>query len=201
MARTGRPRAPGFTAKEVIRAVPGLAYQTLSYWVRSGVVTPSVAQGKGKGTRRLFALPEVVALRAIVELRAAGISLQGLRKASRLLDRNRKASVHPLASHHLVIVPGRQRSDLAVEIVDNVGLHLESVVQSPGQRMMTSVILPLKALADDVRNITSLIVAERTAKRDEMRARKNAYDREFIRTQREKFRSVNANQRGERIAG
>ena len=69
-----------YTTGEAVR-LSGVRARTLDFWVRSGVLTPSVARADGKGTDRLFSLADIVALCGAEELRRAGVELRAARPA------------------------------------------------------------------------------------------------------------------------
>ncbi len=81
----------GFSAGRAAK-LSGVPYRTLDYWARSRFIAPSVAPAAGKGTQRLYSFRDLVALRVARELRAAGISLQSLRKGVRHLRKRRKGA-------------------------------------------------------------------------------------------------------------
>jgi DNA-binding transcriptional MerR regulator len=58
----------GYTAGEVSK-LTGIPYARLDYWARSGFLRPSVSGGNGKGSKRLYAFRDIVALRTARELR------------------------------------------------------------------------------------------------------------------------------------
>ncbi len=70
----------GFTTKQVA-AFTGLTIRQLTYFDITGLLSPSVQSAQGRGTYRLYAFRDVVALRLIAKLRHQGISLQAIRKA------------------------------------------------------------------------------------------------------------------------
>lgn len=63
-----------------------VSYRNLDYWARTGLVRSSVKQAAGKGTRRVYAFEDLVALRLVARLRQAGIPLQAIRRAVRYLQ-------------------------------------------------------------------------------------------------------------------
>lgn len=64
--------------------VSGLVYHRLDYAIRSGLFKPDVP-ANGKATNRAFSFRDLLALRAIRELRDAGVSLQAVRRVSEAL--------------------------------------------------------------------------------------------------------------------
>ena len=59
--------AYGITALEA-RDLAGVTYRQLDYWVRKGWVTPSLDPGRGKSSRRLFDVDDVVRLGVLCHL-------------------------------------------------------------------------------------------------------------------------------------
>jgi DNA-binding transcriptional MerR regulator len=70
----------GFRGPVVCKTV-GITYRQLDYWARTGLLTPSVRDADGSGSQRLYSFTDVVHLKIIKNLLAAGISLQQIRKA------------------------------------------------------------------------------------------------------------------------
>lgn len=62
-----------FSSGEAARAV-GISYRRLDYWARIGLVTPSVLDGAGKGTRRSYSFRDLLVLRVADLLRVVGSS-------------------------------------------------------------------------------------------------------------------------------
>jgi DNA-binding transcriptional MerR regulator len=70
----------GFSGPKVSNIV-GITYRQLDYWATKGIVTPSIANAKGSGSRRRYSFQDLVELRVIKKLLDAGISLPKIRKA------------------------------------------------------------------------------------------------------------------------
>ncbi|HEX9049283.1 MAG TPA: MerR family transcriptional regulator [Anaeromyxobacter sp.] len=75
----------GFGVAAVLR-LTNVSYRNLDYWARTGLVRSSVKQAAGKGSRRVYAFEDLVALRLVGRLRQAGIPLQAIRRAVRYLQ-------------------------------------------------------------------------------------------------------------------
>lgn len=90
-----------FGRKAVI-ALAGISKMQLEHWDRSGIIKPSVKAGAGKGTRREYSFPDLVALKVAKRLRQEGISLQKIRKALAWLRKNFPDGRQPLAALRLV---------------------------------------------------------------------------------------------------
>jgi predicted RNase H-like HicB family nuclease len=79
--------ASGYGARAVLELI-GISYRQLDYWARTGLVRSSVKQAAGRGTRRVYSFPDLVALRVVGQLREAGVSVQTIRKAVSYLKRH-----------------------------------------------------------------------------------------------------------------
>ena len=90
-----------YTAGEVCK-LTGISYAQLNHWARTGLVVPSLAQAAGRGSRRKYSWRDIVALRAVIHLRAGGLSLQALRKSAEYLRANLPEIERPLADLTLV---------------------------------------------------------------------------------------------------
>ncbi len=73
-------REDGFSGPQVCDLV-GVTYRQLDYWARTGLLTPSVAEATGSGSKRRYSYRNVVELKVIKQLLDAGISLQAARRA------------------------------------------------------------------------------------------------------------------------
>ena len=95
-------RKTGFGA-DAARRIAGISYRQLDYWDKTALVRPSVQHARGKGSRRVYAFEDLVELRVVARLLAAGISLPAVRKAVRYLREHFADVVRPLA--RLTLVP------------------------------------------------------------------------------------------------
>jgi DNA-binding transcriptional MerR regulator/predicted RNase H-like HicB family nuclease len=75
----------GFGVAAVLK-LTGISYRNLDYWARTALVRSSIRQARGKGSRRVYAFEDLVALRLVRKLREAGIPLQAIRRAVRYLQ-------------------------------------------------------------------------------------------------------------------
>jgi DNA-binding transcriptional MerR regulator len=69
-------------------ALAGMKPQTLDYWARTGLVTPSVRASTGRRIPRLWSIKDVVVVRAIKALRDAGCPLSKVRKVKQLVEQS-----------------------------------------------------------------------------------------------------------------
>lgn len=88
----------GYRGPSVCKIV-GISYRQLDYWATKGVVTPSIADAQGSGTRRLYSFGDIVELRVIKKLLDAGVSLPKIRRA---LEFVRSELKRPIADVTLV---------------------------------------------------------------------------------------------------
>jgi DNA-binding transcriptional MerR regulator/predicted RNase H-like HicB family nuclease len=93
----------GFGVSAVLR-LTGVSYRNLDYWASTGLVRSSIRPASGKGTRRVYAFEDLVALRLVRRLRQAGIPLQAIRRAVRYLQ----AHVDRPLSRLALIADGRR---------------------------------------------------------------------------------------------
>jgi len=66
----------------------GASSRQLGYWVRTGVLKPSGHNATGKGSKRRYTFPDIVAAMTIVQLRLYGCPLQKIRKAVKRLRKD-----------------------------------------------------------------------------------------------------------------
>jgi|GEM_PF-39139 len=88
-----------FRGPQVCKII-GITYRQLDYWARTDLLRPSVHDARGSGSQRLYSYTDLVQLKVIKRLIAAGVSPRATRKAIECL-RNSGAD---LASAKLVIV-------------------------------------------------------------------------------------------------
>ena len=130
-----KKRRPGRYYTGLASVLTGVGIQTIGYWARTGLITPSVRDSDGQAGRiRNWSYADLVALRTAKRLRESGIPLQAIRRVVAELRRNEKNDTHPLASKRLV-TDGR---DVFVVHGDK---ELVSVLRRPGQRAWTTVML------------------------------------------------------------
>ena len=72
-------------ATDMVSALTGASIRQLDHWARTGLLTPSGEQARGKGTKRRYTFMDVVAVKAVVALRDYGCPLQKIRTAVRYL--------------------------------------------------------------------------------------------------------------------
>src|SRR5438270_9127801 len=79
--------ARGFGARAVL-SLCGISYRQLDYWARTRLVGSSIRQAAGRGSRRVYSFPDLVALRVVARLLDAGVSLQAVRRAVEYLKQH-----------------------------------------------------------------------------------------------------------------
>ena len=104
----------------IVTGVTGINRKTLHYWVKTGLVGPSIEHGEGTGNYHQWSFRDIVELRVICSLREKGVSLQKLREVRELLHGN-----NPLAEW--LVIAGSED----VYLVS--GDRLLSLIQQPGQ--------------------------------------------------------------------
>ncbi len=70
----------GFSGPTVCR-LTGVTYRQLDYWARTGLVTPSITSATGSGSKRVYSYHDVLEVKVIKSLLAAGVSLARARQA------------------------------------------------------------------------------------------------------------------------
>ena len=125
---------------QVICRLAGIKKSTLDYWVRTGLVEPTVRAEPGHRIPRLWTLEDAVTARAIKGLRDAGCSVARLRKAKNVLRDDWRPM---LGSSHLYW----DGSDLF-----RIGewSDVESLLVNPGQQAFRMVTLPVDAWAEEL---------------------------------------------------
>ena len=111
---------------------------TLDYWVRTGLVRPSLRKSPGRRKTRLWSVQDAVVVRTIASLRASGAPLQRVRSAVKHLQQLWDG-LQP--DSHLVW----DGSD--IQYVTEWGA-VESMVVRPGQQVLQVVALPVGHWAD-----------------------------------------------------
>jgi DNA-binding transcriptional MerR regulator len=58
------PEQVGFSGRKTAEVV-GISYRQLDYWARTDLVTPSLAEARGSGSRRLYSYRDLLELKVI----------------------------------------------------------------------------------------------------------------------------------------
>jgi DNA-binding transcriptional MerR regulator len=96
--------APGYSPAQVAR-VTGLSTFMVDYLCRSGLVTPSGNDVRGRGRLRQYTFPDIVLLRVVAKLLGQGISVLRFRK-SFLSAKRRRANVRELLARKYLVTDG-----------------------------------------------------------------------------------------------
>jgi DNA-binding transcriptional MerR regulator len=123
---------PSGIPSHVVWQLAGMPASTLDYWVRIGLVRPSLRKSDGQRAERWWTVEDVVVVRAIRALRQAGAPLQRVRRIRKLLEEWGE----PMSGARLYW-DGR---DIIVAGSDG---GLTSGLARPGQYMLQLTILPL----------------------------------------------------------
>jgi DNA-binding transcriptional MerR regulator len=110
-----------------------VAPTTLDYWIKVGLVSPSLVPGAGKRFSRYWTIDDLVIVRAVKALREAGCPLQKVRQA-RLLVREMTS-----AGDGTTVLYWDGADVLAVEPWGDV----YSAINEPGQQVLHLLALPV----------------------------------------------------------
>ena len=134
-----RTRAPedGCVSCDQLAGIVEHPAQSIRFWVKTGLVEPQT-KGEGQGNHSRYNLTDVTAVRAIVELRRQGVSLQALRKVHTLIASRGES----FGSCRLAAVRFKAKQDvfLLVGKRDREKL-MESLLEKPGQTVLAQVAL------------------------------------------------------------
>ncbi|MCY4424401.1 MAG: MerR family transcriptional regulator [Acidimicrobiaceae bacterium] len=89
----------GYSAK-LTADVVGITYRQLDYWARTGLITPSLVEAAGSGSRRRYSYDDLVRLKVIKRLLDNGIKLEKVRA---IFDYVRNELGQDISSANLVI--------------------------------------------------------------------------------------------------
>ena len=90
----------GLFSRQQVAAITGLSSRQLSYWRRTGLVTP---QSYTEGGHARYSFTDLIALRTAKRLLDAKISLQRVRRCLQSLTRFLTTTDHPLVELSLVV--------------------------------------------------------------------------------------------------
>lgn len=116
-----------------VAALAGVNRSTLDYWVRTGLVAPSLRDLPGRRRTRLWTVSDAVVVRAVAHLRLAGCPLQQVRRARAVLEDR----FGRFGADATLVWNG---SDVLK--VDHEG-RVESILRYPGQQVFRPVALPI----------------------------------------------------------
>lgn len=126
----------GFSGRKTAEVV-GISYRQLDYWARTGLVTPSLAEARGSGSRRLYSYRDLLELKVIKTLLDSGLKLESVRQVFTYM---REHLGEDISSANLVI-SGR------TSVLVRSGEELIDVLQQ-GQGVLN--VLPLGGVKDEI---------------------------------------------------
>lgn len=127
----------GFSSPEVCR-IAGVAPSTLDYWVRTKLVAPSLRKPQGKRWTRYWSVTDLVTVRSVKALRAAGCPLRTVRVV--------KARVEAWGENMHAATLVWDGNDV-IEVSSSGSLR--SMVSRPDQQLLHVMSLPLKVWHQD----------------------------------------------------
>jgi len=130
------PAEVGFTGRRTAEIV-GISYRQLDYWARTGLVTPSLAEARGSGSRRSYSYRDLLELKVIKTLLDAGLKLESVRK---VFDYMREHLGEDITSANLVISG-------TTSVLVRSGEELIDVLQQ-GQGVLN--VLPLAGVKEEI---------------------------------------------------
>lgn len=128
-----------FLETPAVLKLAGIPYSSLDYWVRTGLVSPSVRSGEGKRKTRRWSISDAVCVRTLKELRDAGAPVRLLARAREQLQ----DSWHQSLTSKVLFWDGGD-----ILLLDDWE-NLVSLVREPGQSTLRIVALPLGRFASD----------------------------------------------------
>jgi len=131
-------RLGGWQAARVV----GIAYHSLDYWVRSGLLSCEVP-ARGRGSRRVFSFLDLIRARAVADLRRQGVSLQTVRRILQELTEKWQVD-DPLVHTGRLVVAG----DDLLWVLDDQALLNAITGQLAAQAL---VILPVGEMVAEIR--------------------------------------------------
>jgi hypothetical protein len=130
-----------------VASLAGVNRSTLDYWIRTGLVEPSLRSFPGRRRTRLWTIQDAVVVRAIAVLRLAGCPLQQVRRARARIE----ATWGRVGADATLAWDG---SDILR--VDREGA-VESLLKYPGQQVFRPVALPIALWHRETRNVALFI--------------------------------------------
>lgn len=148
----GRTLVDGVSTPSVV-ALTGVPAATLDYWIRTGLVAPSLVPSQGRRSTRWWSVPDVVVVKAVKALREAGCPLQKVRDAKRVLGQGAEEGV---------VLYWDGADVLAVEPWGDV----YSAIKHPGQQVLHLLALPIhRWQADVAKEVVAIDLAAIRARR------------------------------------
>lgn len=126
----------GFSGRKAAEVV-GITYRQLDYWARTDLVTPSLAEARGSGSRRMYSYRDLLELKVIKTLLDSGLKLESVRT---VFDYMREQLGEDISAANLVI-SGKS------SVLVRSGEELIDVLQK-GQGVLN--VLPLSGVKDEI---------------------------------------------------
>lgn len=126
----------GFSGRRTAEIV-GITYRQLDYWARTGLVTPSLAEARGSGSRRQYSYRDLLELKVIKTLLDAGLKLESVRQVFSYMRDNLGSDI---SAANLVISGNRS-------VLVRSGEELVDVLRN-GQGVLN--VLPLAGVVEEV---------------------------------------------------
>lgn len=134
-----------------VAQIVGISYDTLDYWVKQGLVAPSVP-ATGPRKRSYYSFPDIVSIAAVRTLRDQGVSLQKLKKVQAELWQRIGIGFEQGLRGGVIVADRRQV--LAVLYTLDDAVQIMSLLKG-GQ-----MVLPLDDLVEEVRQRTERMFGE-----------------------------------------
>lgn len=122
----------GFTTRVASR-LTGVSAANLDNWAKRGVLTPSIAPARTQGISRVYSFRDLVAIRAISELRRAGFTVRQIGRVVEYLRERKALSTADVLASTLLVTDGH-------DVYEADGEARTSTYRKPGQ---TVLLLPL----------------------------------------------------------
>ncbi len=146
-----------YTTTAIAQAT-GFSIRQLDYWIQQGLITPSIQKSHGPGTRRLYAIDDLIQLQFIRQLKRYGWSTQKIRKAITTLS---DIMNDPNPLKHAILVHGKNTLFALCKTKEGERIALDAL-SAGGQQVMGVV---LEMLIEEAQQIAHTI---EDAKRDEV---------------------------------
>lgn len=80
------PKQVAFTNKTVTKLFNNISARQLDYWVRTGLMKPSILTSGGRGSSRVYSFVDLIQISTINALLEGGMSIQQIRKSAKYLN-------------------------------------------------------------------------------------------------------------------
>ncbi|SRR6266436_5780998 len=145
-----------YTTAEIAQAT-GFSIRQLHYWARKRLVIPSVQDSHGPGTRKRYAIDDIIQLQFIRQLKRYGWSTQKIRKAVNTL---RDVMNDPNPLKHAILVHGKNTLFALCKTKEGERIALDAL-NVGGQQVMGIV---LEMLIEEAQQIAGYIESSETIK-------------------------------------